>query len=133
MSIFVCMFAWHPRLCISGAKLSRVHLRYHGRVIYDTTVGSSTIPRLGHLRYHGRVIYDTTIGSSTIPRSGSLSFIFSKLTQPLPFLRTIELLFVVITYNCPQRYGNNYVPIVDNVVSLFLDCPKLRNARAWYR
>ena len=55
-----------------GRQLSGVHLRPHGRVIYDPTVGSSTTSRSGHLRPHGRVIYDPMVGSSTTPRSGHL-------------------------------------------------------------
>ena len=86
------------------------HLRPRGRVIYDPAVGSSTTPRSGHLRPHGRVIYDPTVRSSTTPRSGRLSLYFSKFTQLLLFLRTIELICVV-TYNCPQCYVNNYVQL----------------------
>ena len=67
------------------------HLRPHGWVIYDTTVGLSTTPRSGHLRPHGWVIYDPTVGSSTTPRSGHLSFILSKFTPLLTFIGTIEL------------------------------------------
>ena len=48
-------------------------------------------------------------GSSTTPQSGCLSFIFSNIIFLLPFLQTIELPFVVITYNCPHRYVNNYI------------------------
>ena len=68
------------------AKLSGFHLRPHGRVIYDPTVGSSTTPRSGHLRPHGRVMYDPTVGSSTTPRSGIHSFIISKFIPILPFV-----------------------------------------------
>ena len=35
----------------------------------------------------------------------------------LPFLRTIELHFVVSMYNCPQRYGNNYVQLLTTCIS----------------
>ncbi|KAI0235583.1 Sodium- and chloride-dependent glycine transporter 1 [Lamellibrachia satsuma] len=48
------------------------HLRPHGRVINDPTVGSSTTPRSGYLSPHGRIIYDLTVVSSTTPRSGYL-------------------------------------------------------------
>ena len=69
-------------LCISGANLSEVHLRF--------TVGR-------------------------------FSFYFFEIHPLLPFLRTIELLFVVITYNYPQSYANYYVQL-DNVMRSFFDC-----------
>ena len=86
--------------------------------IYDPTVGSSTTLRSGHQRPHGRVIYDPTVGSCTIPRSGHqrphgrvftvLLFLNSSRYYPL---WTIELPFVVVAHNCPQRFENNYVQL----------------------
>ena len=42
-------------------------------------------------------------------QSGNDTFIFSKFTLPLRFLRTIELPFVVIMFNCLQCYVNNCI------------------------
>ena len=50
--------------------------------------------------------------SSTILRLGCLSLIFSRFTSLIPFLRTIELPFVVITFSYPQRYANSYVQLL---------------------
>ena len=86
---------------------------YLGR---QTFRGPSTTPRSGHPRPHGRVIYDPTVGSSTTPRSGRLSLNISKFTQLLPFPRTMELPFVVITYNSPQYYVKNDVELLTSRV-----------------
>ena len=45
-------------------------------------------------------------------QSGRLSFIISRFTPLSPFLRTVELPFIVITYNCPQRNDNNSVQLL---------------------
>ena len=49
-------------------------------------------------------IYDPMVGSFH-------SFILSQFTPPLSFLRTIELPFVIITYNCRQNHANNCVQL----------------------
>ena len=36
---------------------------------------------------------------------------FGRLSCGKSFLQTIELPFVAVTYNCPQRYANNYVQL----------------------
>ena len=69
---------------------------YH-TIIYDPTVGSSTTPRSGHLQPHGRVV--------TV-------YLCSKFTPLLPFVKTTELPFVIIRYNYPQLYANNYLTLL---------------------
>ena len=54
-------------------------------------------------------------GSSMTPGQ-VVCFIFFKFTLLLLFLRTIELPIQVITYNCPQRYANNYVQLSTSCV-----------------
>ena len=49
-------------------------------------------------------MYDPTFGSS--------QFYFFEIDPLLPFLRTIEVPFVVTTQDCPQRYVNNYVQLL---------------------
>ena len=50
-------------------------------------------------------------GSSTT-HGQVFSVLFFKFTRLLLFLRTIELPFLVITYNCRPRYSNNYVQLL---------------------
>ena len=121
--LYVCRLSYSSKtLCISDAKLSGIHLRPHGRVIYDPTAGSSTTPRPCHLRPHGRVIYDPTAGSSTTPRPGHprphgrmVSVFFSRNSAPITFYTNKKITLFVIKY-----YANNYATFV-NVMRLFLN------------
>ena len=96
---------------VSGAALSSTTTR-SGRLrrhtfINDRKVRSSHAPHF-HQRPQGPVVSGATLSSKTA-RSGRFSFIFSKFTPLLPFLRTMELPFVFITCKYRQRYANNYV------------------------
>ena len=74
-------------------------------------------------------------GSSTIPHSGRDTFIFFRISPPLlPFLRTSEFSFVIITYNCPNvpHSGGKMsldVAMIASVTSQFQDLYSKKPAR----
>ena len=90
--------------------VSIVIFNYYLTMIQQVFVCYATPPR----RFASRAsnfqgfIYD--------PMVGRLSSVFSEIHP--------ELLFIVITYNCPKRYAN---------MRLFFDCPNVRNTRARHR
>ena len=108
-----CFQGYIPGVVLSGVHLGRRAFRGTYRASCFQGYISGVVLSEVHLRPHGRVV-------------SVLSF--SKFTPVLPFLRTIELPCVIATYNCTQRYTNNYVQLLST--SCVFDCPNLRYTKA---